>query len=406
MESHSWFDMNQAPRNEAEQPNPPSSFNETLANAIIPSDPDPHLDSNLSLRVVRFALLPTPDQKKKLAVWMGAARWTYNATLAAVNEARLKEEKVVLDVIRKQVVNKKKLEVKEETKWLLGVPNAVRDAAYQDFKKTYHTCMKRYKSGELPHFRLHFRSKKRAARESINIDKREMQKCKGDELAIFPRFNLGKIKCEEKLPVIEHACRLVRTRLGKYYISIPVPLAVVGESQAPAIAEEQKVTNEAGVLSLDPGVRTFMTGYDPSGNVFKWATNAHKAIMTRKFVQDKLRKKIAQKVGHEHKRLRYTFAFRLSFSKVIYTHLSSVVSLLGTGCAGNFFISVNASDAWWLICTTRLPVTCVRTTKSSCYQSLKLLRWSPGTKPVAPVNTRKLSKYRDDAKSGRRLSGS
>ena len=56
--------------------------------------------------------------------------------------------------------------------------------------------------------------------------------------------------------------RLVRTRLGHYYLCVPKPLDIRGESQAPP---EQK----HATMALDPGVRTFMTGYDADGAVYR-----------------------------------------------------------------------------------------------------------------------------------------
>ena len=63
--------------------------------------------------------------------------------------------------------------------------------------------------------------------------------------------------------ILEHHSRLVRTRLGHYYLCVPKPLDIRGESQAPP---EQK----HATIALDPGVRTFMTGYDADGAVYEW----------------------------------------------------------------------------------------------------------------------------------------
>ena len=54
-----------------------------------------------------------------------------------------------------------------------------------------------------------------------------------------------------------------RTRLGHLYLCVPTALEIRGESQAPP---EQK----HATIALDPGVRTFMTGYDANGAVYEW----------------------------------------------------------------------------------------------------------------------------------------
>ena len=70
---------------------------------------------------------------------------------------------------------------------------------------------------------------------------------------------LHKMKSSEPLPVnLGYDSRLVMNRLGEFYLCVPMPLDVRAESQGPA-------ESDVGVISLDPGIRTFMTGYDPSG---------------------------------------------------------------------------------------------------------------------------------------------
>lgn len=52
-------------------------------------------------------------------------------------------------------------------------------------------------------------------------------------------------------------------RLGEFYLCIPKPLELRTENQGPFIvSEEQRRTR---LVSLDPGVRTFMTCYSPDG---------------------------------------------------------------------------------------------------------------------------------------------
>ena len=63
-------------------------------------------------------------------------------------------------------------------------------------------------------------------------------------------FNSNVLRGHEALPsTLEHHSRLVRTRLGHYYLCVPKPLDIRGESQAPP---EQK----HATIALDPGVRT------------------------------------------------------------------------------------------------------------------------------------------------------
>jgi len=79
------------------------------------------------------------------------------------------------------------------------------------------------------------------------------------------------IKSAEKLPEkLSHDARLQRTKLGDFYLCILSDIEIKDENQAP------KINN---IISLDPGVRTFVTGYDPNGNIYEWG----KGDVTRLF---------------------------------------------------------------------------------------------------------------------------
>ena len=68
---------------------------------------------------------------------------------------------------------------------------------------------------------------------------------------------------------MEYDCRLTINRLGEFYLCIPKPLEIKTDNQGPkfSVVEEKK---GVGIISLDPGVRTFMTGYNPSGEAIEW----------------------------------------------------------------------------------------------------------------------------------------
>jgi putative transposase len=92
------------------------------------------------------------------------------------------------------------------------------------------------------------------------------------------------IRAREPLPLqLMHDSRLVRTRLGEFYLCIPthntadaratpvmVPDAMGDESQIPSSAAQQQermasAKQQLRVCSMDPGVRTFQMLFDTSG---------------------------------------------------------------------------------------------------------------------------------------------
>jgi hypothetical protein len=62
----------------------------------------------------------------------------------------------------------------------------------------------------------------------------------------------------------------VRTKHGKYYLCLPLPLSKTPENQGHKEEDEAKKEERHVVASIDPGVRTFATVYDPQGKAADW----------------------------------------------------------------------------------------------------------------------------------------
>jgi putative transposase len=60
----------------------------------------------------------------------------------------------------------------------------------------------------------------------------------------------------------------------------------------------------SGVIALDPGIRTFMTGYDPSGLTVKWGNGDVERIYRLCFIHDMIqgRRDVIRGKKHKHKR--------------------------------------------------------------------------------------------------------
>jgi putative transposase len=144
---------------------------------------------------------------------------------------------------------------------------ALRDAAMCDVAKARASAEAALKAGSIEKFTLGFRSKK-DRQQSFVVPNRGYKRS-GDGFSCFRRFMRDTagidpvIKAREPLPeTIAYDARLVLTRLGEWYLCIPVvvdmPHALGDESQVPSRLSRR-------VCSLDPGVRTFQTLYDADG---------------------------------------------------------------------------------------------------------------------------------------------
>jgi putative transposase len=144
-----------------------------------------------------------------------------------------------------------------ENPWLQTSPYEVRDAAMVDVVDAYASNFAKQVKNKDHRFRMKYRSRK-AAQETIMI----RGKCFKNGIFYPGLFGKEPIRSSEPLPrAVDYDCKLTHTRLGHYYISIPMPLEMASDNQARV---------QGRVVALDPGVRTFQTAYDPSGSIIEF----------------------------------------------------------------------------------------------------------------------------------------
>ena len=131
----------------------------------------------------------------------------------------------------------------------------MRDDGARDAVKAYASNIAKIQKcklrGEALHkFELKFRAVK-DRQETLSIHSKHWAHKRGVYSDLFgPGW--CDMKSAEDLPSdLQYDSRLIRTRLGEYYLCVPMQLEPRGESQAPDPALDS-------VVSLDPGVRTFI----------------------------------------------------------------------------------------------------------------------------------------------------
>ncbi|KAK9337071.1 putative transposase DNA-binding domain-containing protein [Lipomyces starkeyi] len=205
-----------------------------------------------ALNARRYRLHPTTEEKEILVRWIGAARWTFNECLRAIKDEGVRKSKKAL---RARAINDDAIESLKMTR-LKDTPYDIRDAAMDDLLKAFKAGAARYKNDQKV-FEIKYRSRRNCFQESIVIHSKHWKRRRG-KFAFLRRLNSGK-KGETLPDTLPHDSRLVRERLtGHFYLCVPGPLDVV-EGHA----------GFGRVVSLDPGVRTFMTGYSPDGEVIE-----------------------------------------------------------------------------------------------------------------------------------------
>jgi putative transposase len=160
--------------------------------------------------------------------------------------------------------------------WELETPKEIRAHSVKDVCKAYKSAISNLKAGHIKYFKLNFKSKKKKE-DSIGIQKQSI-KYKNGLCSIYTK-SLGNLKIGKRNKKkykdleINYDCRLSYNGLY-YYLCIPVKSKKI----------EKQETNK--VIALDPGTRTFITGYSPQGELKEYKRNDN--------IINKLRNKISK----------------------------------------------------------------------------------------------------------------
>lgn len=206
--------------------------------------------------IVRSKLIklrPTRDQKVILNHWLDASRWFYNQAV----------EHEVDDWIRA----KKFLVTNNTPEFFKDVPYQIRGCAIKEFTERLWTNRKLGKP-----FKMNFKSHKNPVKTAFI----PLSAIKGD--SFYVRSLGTDLRPSEPIKT-DGDCLLVKQN-GKFYLQVATKLPV-SKNQA------------SGVVSIDPGVRTFATVFSPT-LVGKFAVGAATRIYKLCLHLDKL---ISQRVG-------------------------------------------------------------------------------------------------------------
>jgi putative transposase len=154
-----------------------------------------------------------------------------------------------------------------------AVPYEIRDSAAQDINK----ACKALKAKEKRFKReLKFKRKK-DERTSVALRARQLN-CKSGRGSVWPRLfgtteDRSAMSTErgKSLPLVfEHDCRLLYDRvLKQFFLCMPSAAVVRPDTQGPV--DQSGEACGRGIVSIDPGIKTFATCYDPEdGSVYKW----------------------------------------------------------------------------------------------------------------------------------------
>lgn len=216
----------------------------------------------------KIRLYPTVLQRKTLCEWFNTSRFVWNKTLGGVLYQKDKVNKLSL---RNKYVTKitKKTERNPYVQdWELNTPKTIRQQAVFDLYKAYKTCFSQMRTGLITKFNVGFKSKRNKI-TSIGIEKDGIKYDKKTKsIRLFPSFTgegcnirIGKRQSQKQI-TISKDCRLSYDG-SNFFICVPEPYEVT-----PSSSEK--------TISLDPGTRCFLTGYDPENKIIEFHRNDKK----------------------------------------------------------------------------------------------------------------------------------
>jgi putative transposase len=227
---NSWFSTAQfiAPNKNLSQTYAPSSM-------FSPAEFTDSEDTLMGLKKIRV-YPKTKEQKKILADLCGASRYYYNKTIEYLSKEGT--------VANRFSIQKGLLE--DVPEWAKDVPYKVKQMAIDDACTAVKNAKKKFaKTGQFN--KCGFRRKK-SKRDSVYVPSGSV-----NALGIFPRLLKG-LKVTEEIGDVDFDCRFMHDD-GRFWICVPrlKRIKVCPDNQ------------RKPVISLDPGVRAFLTGFTVDG---------------------------------------------------------------------------------------------------------------------------------------------
>jgi putative transposase len=199
------------------------------------------------VKTKKIKLKLTSSQKLMFNEWNDHHRYTYNTSIFRINTDINFPNKLEL---RNQLVAAENLKDKE---WLLKTPKEIRARAVFEAHTRVVTGIKQIKNKTIKFFKMSFKDKKFQKQNGwcIDIPKQSIKKINNKTITIYKRITKDShIQLVESLTYeIEHDCKIQFDGLD-YFLIVPYKVA------------KSNKADRNRIISLDPGVRTFLSGVD------------------------------------------------------------------------------------------------------------------------------------------------
>jgi putative transposase len=240
------------------------------------------------LNSIKLRIYPTKEQQGILSKWFGATRFIYNRCLHYINSERDKSGYKYSEVadpknLRSKFINNSNYE--NENTWMKEINYDVRDEAMRDLRDNFKSNF-----AKKEYFKLKYKTRK--SKISVSVLAKHWTCKKGEFGKVFK-----KMKCEKPLPKkLNYSSRIIKTETGEYYICIPRLLIKKFDYENQITKPVNNL--EESIISIDPGVRTFMTCYDKNGCIIEFGKNDIGMLARLNHYKFKLQSRIKKSTNH------------------------------------------------------------------------------------------------------------
>ena len=258
-----------------------------------------------SLKTLKIRLFPTTEEADKLNLMFEQYRWYYNATLSVVyqhygfdkiaeplkysnisirqlmRKYNYTEEKIDQFIIQSFDYDESRNEISVPPWWnKKEVHNRLPRGASDKFTSSLNSAISNLKNGNINKFDMGFMSRKKPT-EYFSFEDKDfpsfIRKIKSNYWFTNSKGRRDKISFSDIIEsTTEKGLEIIYEKdTGRYFLHYPVDRNWFPEEDRRNESQVKFISKGDRVISLDPGVRKFLVGYDPTGESIFIGEDAH-----------------------------------------------------------------------------------------------------------------------------------
>ena len=291
-----------------------------------------HRDGITVSRSVR--LYPNKEDTAVLRRWMGCSRYMYNEAVNYINKNNVYKYEAIREVLTK--------EENLPHDWLKNLPSSSRKYAVMNACDAFKSNFAKKEKDPNHTFEVKTRTKKSNVQQfTFEATSLKIQKEVGSTIRLgivdtrIHQLSEEGITCSIKHKALIGQSRdpiLQMDKLGRFTL-------IIRYWKPSQLETQEQRSHHSSIVSLDPGVRTFMTTYSPDGTAYKLGDQASNRIYRLMIVDDKLQGRLQTNMRCDGSRMSKTNRRNLRQSRVrLGEKIDNLVSELHWKVA-NFLVS-------------------------------------------------------------------